>query len=75
MSDPRHEGFQRRHREASERVRQKNLRDRGIDNVVPLRRPKPPRQLSFRPNAALYWAAIVALLIGVYIVLKLVQAA
>lgn len=71
MDDDRDPGFRRRRREADERVRRKNLEDRGVSNVVPLRRPKPRREFrlpAWRPNALVLWAGIVAVLIVVYAV-------
>ena len=60
-----------RRREAEERVRRRNLADRGVDNVVPLRRPKPPRPKPSLPrwakHPAAIWAAIIAVLIAWYL--------
>ena len=74
MTDRKPTSLGQRRREAEERVRRKNLEDRGMDNVVPLRRPKParpPTKIPALPRWATHplalWAAIVAVLIVWYL--------
>lgn len=78
MLEDERQGFSRRHREAAERVRRKNLADRGLDadNVVPLRRhqPRPAFQLSSLTSRPLVlWAGILAILVVVYLVRQVLQ--
>ncbi len=75
MTDREPPNLGQRRREAEERVRRQNLADRGADNVVPLRRPKPPRPKPGIPalprwakHPLAIWAAIVAVLIVWYLV-------
>lgn len=71
MAGPDNEGFQKRRREADERVQRKNREDLGVSNVVPLRRPEPKRELRLSRlafNPLVLWAAIIVLLIAVYLV-------
>ncbi len=69
MTEPEHPSFRQRRLEADERVRRKNLQDRGLTNVVPLRRPAPKRTFKWPalPTSPLVlWAGIIAILIVVY---------
>lgn len=71
MTEPEHPSFRQRRLEADERVRLKNLEDRGVTNVVPLKRPAPKREFrmpAMPTNPAILWAGIVVILIGVYVV-------
>ena len=69
MTEPEHPSFRQRRLEADERVRRKNLEDRGVTNVVPLKRPKPRnafRAPAMPTNPALLWSGIVLILLVVY---------
>lgn len=71
MTEPEHPSFRQRRLEADERVRRKNLEDRGVINVVPLKRPKPKREFrmpAMPTNPAILWAGIVVILIVAYVV-------
>lgn len=71
MTEPEHPSFRQRRLEADERVRRNNLEDRGVTNVVPLKRPKPRREFrmpAMPTNPAILWAGIVVILIAVYFV-------
>lgn len=71
MTEPEHPSFRRRRLEADERVRRKNLEDRSVTNVVPLKRPAPKRDFrlpAMPTNPAILWAGIVVILIAVYFV-------
>jgi hypothetical protein len=71
MTEPEHPSVRQRRLEADERVRRKNLDERGVSNVVPLKRPKPPREFrlpAMPTNPAILWAGIVVILIAVYFV-------
>lgn len=65
--DPEPRGFRAWRKAADARVRRANQAD--MSNVVPLRRPKAPERPRFtlRPNALVYWTAISAILIVVYL--------
>ncbi len=74
MTDREPPNLGQRRREAEERVRRQNLADRGADNVVPLRRPKPARPKPGIPTLPRWakhplaiWAAILAVLIVWYL--------
>ena len=76
MREDERQGFSRRHREAAERVRRKNLAGGGGDNVVPLHQPqvKPAFQLSSLTSRPLVlWAGILAILVVVYLVRQVLQ--
>ena len=69
MTEPEHPSFRQRRLRADERVRRRNLEERG--NVVPLRRPAPKRafRLPALPTSpVVLWGAILAILIVVYLV-------
>lgn len=66
-----HKTLNQTRRETEERVRQRNLQDRGASNVVPLRQPtaRPAfRWPPLRPNALMLWSGIIAALVVVYLV-------
>ncbi len=72
MTDREPTSLGQRRREADERVRRQNLADRGVDNVVPLRRPKPkkPRPAGlprWAKHPLVLWAAILAVLVVWYL--------
>jgi hypothetical protein len=71
MTEPEHPSFRQRRLEADERVRRKNLEDRGVTNVVPLKRPKARREFrlpAVPTNPVILWGGIVAILIVVYFI-------